>query len=877
MGVIIPIDLDKKINYIDFYTKYFQNFKPVGSDELQVLCPFHNDTKASMTINKKTGMYHCFACGAQGNAIKFLEEKEGLDSKEAYKKLLNIAGIDTEKPKDNKYTIQHYSKEKKFSLEFLKSLGITTGRNESCINIPYYDEIGKTIATRQRYPKHSERRFTWTKGSKTNLYGLWKLEGIKAQGYCVIVEGESDTQTMWGYNYPALGIPGASTFKKEWVPKLEGIEKLYVHIEQDTGGETVLKKITQALADGKYHGEAYYFSLPKDKYKDPSDLHLYTLPESQETTFKEVMDSFIAEAKEIDFRAILERRTAEEEAVFGGLPFTPRLSNMWRMTETGIEYWDAKLEEYINFCNSPFVVSKRLKVDGTKAYKYELTFKDENNMAKGWQTLLVTKSNVSQARSICAYSDFGLNITSENARKLVQYISDFTSSNSDIIPNGCSISQLGWHNKEFLPVRIKDTTVIDIDENCQKWLDAYREEGNYQEWKDVMSKNRTNNIFRFILSTSFASPLLRILKNRMFILHNWANTRSGKTAALYAATSVWGNPEELKVTFNATKVGLERLLGLFNDLPLAVDEKQMVTGQNKDDFIDNFIYMSASGSSKVRGAKTGGVQAMKSWQSIVMTTGEEPLSGTTRGGANTRTLEIEGSPFNHDESKAREVYGCLNEHYGHAGKCFIDEILKLKAHDLQERFKALEKELTNKYPDKVADHIRAVACVALADEIVTKHIFKDELENTSLQMGLDILGKVSDAKEADEIDIAYEEIRSWCSSNDAFFIKSENQKTHGVCYGKRENKKNGEKYDFIYYILTPHLKQLFKQVNMNYNKCIKGLKDRGCLYETDTGRNTFKKRITAGPTNTIAFDCSAKEKDDFIGDESKDYDEEMPF
>lgn len=48
-------------------------------------CPFHDDKTASMNI--KNNFYHCHACGATGNVIKFVMERDGLNFKEAIAKL----------------------------------------------------------------------------------------------------------------------------------------------------------------------------------------------------------------------------------------------------------------------------------------------------------------------------------------------------------------------------------------------------------------------------------------------------------------------------------------------------------------------------------------------------------------------------------------------------------------------------------------------------------------------------------------------------------------------------------------------------------------------------------------------------------------------
>ncbi len=53
------------------------------------VCPFHNDTKPSMSVSDSKGVYKCFACGAAGDGIKFVQDFKNLDFIEAVK---DIAG-----------------------------------------------------------------------------------------------------------------------------------------------------------------------------------------------------------------------------------------------------------------------------------------------------------------------------------------------------------------------------------------------------------------------------------------------------------------------------------------------------------------------------------------------------------------------------------------------------------------------------------------------------------------------------------------------------------------------------------------------------------------------------------------------------------------
>ena len=54
-------------------------------------CPFHSDRHPSMKADK---MYHCFGCGAGGDAIDFTARLFGLSQYEAAKKLIKDLGLD---------------------------------------------------------------------------------------------------------------------------------------------------------------------------------------------------------------------------------------------------------------------------------------------------------------------------------------------------------------------------------------------------------------------------------------------------------------------------------------------------------------------------------------------------------------------------------------------------------------------------------------------------------------------------------------------------------------------------------------------------------------------------------------------------------------
>jgi len=57
------------------------------------LCPYHKEKTPYFTVNDVKGFYHCFGCGAHGDAIRWLTEHEGMRYPEAVEQLANEIGL----------------------------------------------------------------------------------------------------------------------------------------------------------------------------------------------------------------------------------------------------------------------------------------------------------------------------------------------------------------------------------------------------------------------------------------------------------------------------------------------------------------------------------------------------------------------------------------------------------------------------------------------------------------------------------------------------------------------------------------------------------------------------------------------------------------
>jgi len=60
------------------------------------LCPFHAEKTPSFNVNPAREIFHCFGCGAGGNAFSFIMKIEGLSFPEAVKMLARKAGVEIE-------------------------------------------------------------------------------------------------------------------------------------------------------------------------------------------------------------------------------------------------------------------------------------------------------------------------------------------------------------------------------------------------------------------------------------------------------------------------------------------------------------------------------------------------------------------------------------------------------------------------------------------------------------------------------------------------------------------------------------------------------------------------------------------------------------
>ena len=84
-------ELLHRVDIVDVIERYVP-LKKGGANYL-ACCPFHTEKTPSFTVSPAKQFYHCFGCGAHGNAISFLIEYQGLGYIEAVKDLAESVGM----------------------------------------------------------------------------------------------------------------------------------------------------------------------------------------------------------------------------------------------------------------------------------------------------------------------------------------------------------------------------------------------------------------------------------------------------------------------------------------------------------------------------------------------------------------------------------------------------------------------------------------------------------------------------------------------------------------------------------------------------------------------------------------------------------------
>lgn len=486
--------------------------------------------------------------------------------------------------------------------------------------------------------------------------------------------------------------------------------------------------------------------------------------------------------------------------------------------DSGITYLDYAGREVI-VCRHPILPVHRLINIDTGEVKLEIAFKRGSR----WQFKVFDKGTLASANKIVELSKYGIAVDSENAREIVKYLNFLESENYDKIPETNSVGRLGWISDYGFSPYVEELK-YDGDLSYKHMFDSVQLFGDYKEWLQLTKRIRsTGHISKIILAASFASVLVEPLGGLPFFTHVWGGTEAGKTVGLMLAASVWANPAlgTYIHTFNSTYVGQEMMAGFCNSLPLCLDELQCI--KDRKDF-DRLIYMLTEGISKVRGAKTGGIQRIQTWKNCIMTTGEQPITtGASGGGAVNRIIEIDCK----DEklfADPQTVADTVRRNYGHAGRLFVDKLSEdvETAKNAYKRFYSLLQQGSSTEKQAMAG-----AMILAADYLADIWIFQD---GNTIKID-DIRQYLTDKSDVDANARALDWLMDFAASNQQRFDQEDD---HGETWGVIRD-------GYICIIKSVFDREMMNE-GFNPSSFVSWAKRQGLL-DSEAGRFTKKKLI----------------------------------
>lgn len=111
--------------------------------------------------------------------------------------------------------------------------------------IPYITPSG-VVDIRFRAIGPQEPKYMGMAGVQTGLYNVFALIG--AEDYIAVTEGEIDAITLnYKCGIPALGVPGANSWKRHYSRLLQDFEKVFVFADGDQPGSDFAKRVAQEV------------------------------------------------------------------------------------------------------------------------------------------------------------------------------------------------------------------------------------------------------------------------------------------------------------------------------------------------------------------------------------------------------------------------------------------------------------------------------------------------------------------------------------------------------------------------------------------------------------------------------------------------------
>lgn len=248
---------------------------------------------------------------------------------------------------------------------------------------------------------------------------------------------------------------------------------------------------------------------------------------------------------------------------------------------------------------------------------------------------------------------------------------------------------------------------------------GYRVKGTSQSWRESVARLANGNPSMVTaVGAAMAAPVIGLINASGFGVHFYEPSTAGKTTTQSVASSFYGEPEALKLTWYGTTLGLLNEAAAHNDGLMPLDE----IGQNSDRrSVANSAYSLFNGLGKLQGSKDGGNREIIRFKTVVISTGEIDLDSYVReegkrlkAGQLVRLLNIPMTrartfhEYPNGQAHAKALEAAFNSNHGAAGREWITWLAANKE-QVKSAVKASQERWLSVLPDGAGEQVQRVA------------------------------------------------------------------------------------------------------------------------------------------------------------------------
>lgn len=378
----------------------------------------------------------------------------------------------------------------------------------------------------------------------------------------------------------------------------------------------------------------------------------------------------------------------------------------FRVDDAGV--WHQPDEADPQWICSPLYVTALTRNDNGEAWGRLLEFPDEDGRWHRWACPMeLLAGDGTEFRRLLLSQGLGIAPGTKARNLLATYVQT-----ARVDARAVCTERTGWHGDVYV---LPDEAIGERDERILLQTAAeppkMRQAGTVEAWRDHVAALCAGNS-RLVLSVSaaLAAPLVGLVGDESGGINLVGPSSTGKTAALRAAVSVYGDPEYLH-RWRSTANGLEAVARSHNDGLLILDELAQVDPRQAGEI----AYMLANGRGKHRARRDGLAKPAATWRLLFLSAGEIGLADhmqeagkRARGGQEVRLADV---PVETDHGIYEELHGRAS------GAALSDELMRAAATYYGTPIRAYLSAVTSLPRDDLAECVRT-----LRDDFIADHV-----------------------------------------------------------------------------------------------------------------------------------------------------------